>query len=325
MQDTVVRWSAAKGVGRVTSRLPVDFADDVVEAVLQLLCPEEGDGAWHGGCLALAELARRGLLLPARLTDVVPVVVKALTYDVRRGLHSVGAHVRDAACYVCWAFARAYAPAVMAPHVVELARGMLTVSVFDREVNCRRAASAAFQENVGRQGHENFPNGITILTAADYFTLGNRAHAYQEVAPVIAAFPTYRYALIDHAADVKLRHWDVEIRELAAKVCTCACSSPPPLHVHTLRGGARVSRSHVQALAALVPTEPGHFATDVLRRLLPLAFSKELVTRHGATLGIAEVTNALCEVRADARMRGSPPQASLPRHVAPAGQTPHPR
>ena len=47
-----------------------------------------------------------------------------------------------------------------------------------------------------------------------------------------------------------------------------------------------------------MPTEPEHFATDVLRRLLPLAFSKELVTRHGATLGIAEITNALCEVRA---------------------------
>ena len=28
------------------------------------------------------------------------------------GAHSVGAHVRDAGCYVCWAFARAYAPGV---------------------------------------------------------------------------------------------------------------------------------------------------------------------------------------------------------------------
>ena len=55
---------------------------------------------------------------------------------------------------------------------------MMVTAICDREVNCRRAASAAFQENVGRQGNENFPHGIEILTAADYFSLGNRRNAY---------------------------------------------------------------------------------------------------------------------------------------------------
>lgn len=53
--------------------------------------------------------------------------------------------MRDAAAYVCWAFARAYAPSVMADHVTVLAATLLTVAVYDREVNCRRAAAAAFQ------------------------------------------------------------------------------------------------------------------------------------------------------------------------------------
>ena len=46
------------------------------------------------------------------------------------------------------------------------------------QVNCRRAASAAFQESVGRQGH--MPHGIDILTAADYYTLSTRSQVRTE-------------------------------------------------------------------------------------------------------------------------------------------------
>jgi hypothetical protein len=76
-KDTVVRWSAAKGVGRVSARLPRESADDVISSLLDsCFGPCESDSAWHGGCLALAELARRGYLLPPRLPEVVPIVLK---------------------------------------------------------------------------------------------------------------------------------------------------------------------------------------------------------------------------------------------------------
>ena len=52
---------------------------------------------------------------------VVPVIIKALNFDEIRGYFSVGAHVRDAACYVCWAFARAYDPSEIEPHVRDIA------------------------------------------------------------------------------------------------------------------------------------------------------------------------------------------------------------
>lgn len=69
--------------------------------------------------------------------------MQALHYDVPRGTTSVGIHVRDAACYVCWAFARAFDAEVMAPHVAALAPALLVQVVFDREVNCRRVAMGA--------------------------------------------------------------------------------------------------------------------------------------------------------------------------------------
>jgi hypothetical protein len=151
---TVVRWSAAKGIGRLTERLPLLCAHDVLDAlVAQLHRNTENDTVWHGSCLALGELARRGLLLPERLQDVIePILIPAIHFDIRRGQTSVGAHVRDAACYTYWAFARAYSPPVLKPHVAKMSHSLVTASLFDREVNCRRAASAAFQESVGRQG-----------------------------------------------------------------------------------------------------------------------------------------------------------------------------
>ena len=136
--------------------------------------------------MGIAELSRRGLLLPSRLGAVVDKLKIALLYDMSKGFHSVGANVRDAACYVVWSFARSFPPKIMKPHVNTLSTHLILLSLFDREVNCRRAASATFQECVGRLG--NFPNGIEILTEADYFTLANKTNAYLNVASFIGRF-----------------------------------------------------------------------------------------------------------------------------------------
>lgn len=106
--------------------------------MLEACQPLMGDATWHGTCLALAEFAQRGLLLPARVPDAVPLVQRALTFDLKRGGHSVGAHVRDAAAYVCWACARAYDAHVLQDAVPTLAPALMVTSCFDREVNCRR-------------------------------------------------------------------------------------------------------------------------------------------------------------------------------------------
>lgn len=173
-RDTVVRWSAAKGLGRIVDRLPLSLGDEVITAVLDSFeNPLADDATWHGGCLALAEFARRGLLLPSRLLEALAFVKRGLAYEIRRGHCSVGANVRDASAYVCWAVARAYSADALGSAVDTLAPALITTAIFDREITCRRAAAAAFQECVGRLG--SFPCGIEILTAADYFTVTLRS------------------------------------------------------------------------------------------------------------------------------------------------------
>ncbi|NWT72432.1 TBCD protein, partial [Prunella himalayana] len=252
-------------IGRITGRLPKELADDVIGSLLDCFSFQETDNAWHGGCLALAELGRRGLLLPSRISDVVPVMLKALTYDEKRGACSVGSNVRDAACYVCWAFARAYEPRELIPFISHISSALVIAAVFDRDVNCRRAASAAFQENVGRQG--TFPHGIDILTAADYFAVGNRVNCYLTISVYIAGFPEYTQPMIDHLVNMKINHWDSVIRELSTK-----------------------------ALHNITPQAPEYMANVVLPRLLPLSVGSDLHTRHGAILACAEITHALCKL-----------------------------
>lgn len=43
-----VRWLSAKGIGRVTNRLPKSLGDDVVGSVIEILNPLEQHEAWHG-------------------------------------------------------------------------------------------------------------------------------------------------------------------------------------------------------------------------------------------------------------------------------------
>lgn len=178
-KDTVVRYSAAKGIARIAERLPADFAEQVLEQVLHLFSihsagiasiydlPSIAEATWHGACLACAEMARRGLIPDERLSELVEWLYKvcpsgcavvstythgeqALLFDIRKGAHSIGSNVRDAASYVLWSLARAQGVSALQPHAVDLARKLVTVSLFDREVHIRRAASAAFQEYVGR-------------------------------------------------------------------------------------------------------------------------------------------------------------------------------
>uniref|UniRef100_A0A0A9YXM9 Tubulin-specific chaperone D n=1 Tax=Lygus hesperus TaxID=30085 RepID=A0A0A9YXM9_LYGHE len=261
-EDITVRWSAAKGIGRVMSRMNKQFGDEVIGYVLDLLTPRENADAWHGGCLALAEFSKQGLLLPARLPEIIPVVKRALVYDEPVGHGSIGAHIRDAACYVVWTFARAYDPDVFQPYVSEIAPSLVIVFCLDREINMRRAAAAAFQEHIGRQG--TFPHGIEILTTADYYSVGVRIHSYLNISSAIAKYDEYRRPIISHLVERKIEHWDVAIRELNAKT-----------------------------LHSLTEFDSEFMVDNVLPHLLNNIRSIDANTRHGSIIAIGEIAHAL--------------------------------
>ena len=273
--STAVRWSAAKGLGRIAERLPAASAqEDVLDGIL-LPCGGGDDdyynnnnySNWHGPCLALAELARRRLIPTATATtttgrladDVVPLLLRALADEAT----TAG---RDAACYTYWALCRA---SYQLPD--SLHQAVLLTSLLDREVNCRRAASAAFQEAVGR-GLPSQETGIAILQTADYFSLGNRTAAYTSIAWKIADLG-YRQVIMEHLYTIKLFHWDIQIRTLSSK-----------------------------SLNGLVTSQ--QTAEFVCRTVLPYLMERcfderNLNIRHGAVLGVAELTLALARVNAE--------------------------
>ncbi|KAF5389176.1 hypothetical protein D9757_003527 [Collybiopsis confluens] len=232
-KDTLVRWSAAKGVTRIAERLPLDLADQVLGTVLGHFAihsvtaaslydiPAVAEATWHGACLACAEMTRRGIMSAERLKELVDWLSKSLYFDVRKGAHSVGSNVRDASAYVLWALARSQDPASLAPFAGDLARHLVTVSLYDREVQIRRAASAGFQEFVGRTSL--FPHGIEILRKADFYAVGIRRNAFLVAAPQVAEHQEYRSYLLDHLLNVTLRHWDISMRRLGAQSLRHIC------------------------------------------------------------------------------------------------------
>ncbi|KAK0557073.1 hypothetical protein OC846_000720 [Tilletia horrida] len=306
-KDTAVRYSAAKGIARLCERLPPSFVTQLTDAIRSLFAinviePRPSDGqfntvdsasglnfdfssspdlsnasehTWQGACMAVAELARRGLLPADELDETMKWILRALTFDVRRGANSVGSAVRDAACYVLWALARAHANAnAIRAHTVAIASELLIVATLDREVSVRRAASAAFQECVGRMG--NIPHGIDVLRKTDFYVVGIRRNAFVNCASEVAMqvprrhfgaqHEVYRRPLLRHLLTVTYCHWDRSMRTLAA-----------------------------QSIRSLVNLDFDGQAVPVARRLLSCIKRPDAFVVHGSLLALSQLAELCAE------------------------------
>ena len=152
----------------------------------------------------------------------------------------------------------------MSTYADDLCDALIAVALFDREITIRRAASAAFQELVGRLvgsitsllmssnnlGQDLFANGIPVLQEMNFFTVTLRQKAYQIVAPALTKsghpfycevklikifrFPSYARFIVTHLYKVSLVHWDSEVRQLAAdSLVRCSIGKEELKHIVT--------------------------------------------------------------------------------------------
>ncbi|XP_065324972.1 uncharacterized protein LOC135931651 isoform X3 [Gordionus sp. m RMFG-2023] len=188
--DMDVNYTAAKGIARISLQLPDEYLEHLMKIVIKLFGDNATLNHCHGGCLCVAEMARQKLLQSQFILQIIPCLIKALFYEKRMGTTVVGEKVRDAACYALWSFARTYPSNQMKQHLKSIVENLLFVALFDSDKKCRRAASATFQEYVGRYGENCIPAGIEILTKVDFCDVCNLRRCYISLAPFIVSLKT---------------------------------------------------------------------------------------------------------------------------------------
>lgn len=99
-----------------------------------------------------------------------------------------------------------------------------------------------------------------MLTEADYFTLGPQKNAYLNVAIFIASYEDYYKPFVEHLCHQKLRHWDLEIKRIAA------CS-----------------------LSLMVSLNPAFIGRDIIQAMLKYMDSDILTVKLGAIIGLSEI------------------------------------
>ncbi|KAM0431851.1 hypothetical protein ACHAPT_005103 [Fusarium lateritium] len=214
--DTPVRFAASKSLSIITLKLDPDMASQVVEAVLESLNrnvlwtrPAGGKPVrdlsavnnleWHGLMLTLSHLLYRRSPPAEKLSDIVHALLLGLSFEQRSmSGGSIGANVRDAACFGIWALARRYStdellaiptqsvfaakahPATSSILQV-LGTELVVTASLDPAGNIRRGASAALQELIGRHP-DTVDQGIWVVQTVDYHAVARRSRAVEEVA-----------------------------------------------------------------------------------------------------------------------------------------------
>lgn len=97
---------------------------------------------------------------------------------------------------------------------------MVCVATLDPSTTIRRAASAAYQELVGRQspGTDRVPDGIRVLSMMDYHAVGSRRGGFDVAVAVSCVDGGYWDGVVEWCVLRGVGHWEERGREGIAKV-----------------------------------------------------------------------------------------------------------
>ena len=316
-KDTSVRVAASKALSVIALPLDPEMVAQIVELVLEKLTEDiawvdESSGksvspsdfpahgvtsaseltsswtmslahvnamGWHGLVLTLSQLIFRGSMPSSLISKALGVLDLALHFEQRSSLGvSVGASVRDAACFGIWSLARKYTTAELTAEnqstIQTMTNGLIVAATLDPAGNIRRGASAALQELIGRHPEE-IKRGIELVQIIDYHAIALRSRAMLDVA--------WKTSKLENT------YWEAVLNGLL-----------------DWRGvGSVDATSRRQAAEAI-----GHLATidspkstidtiSILRGMLRRVSSYKIEERHGLLLGLAEIILAETKVNHD--------------------------
>ncbi|PJF18158.1 Tubulin-specific chaperone D [Paramicrosporidium saccamoebae] len=305
--DTIVRLAAAKGISEICKLTTESSKSSLIGTVLNsLVCSMESafpdPNHCHGAAFLLAEALIKKLVPVESLQSLISLICKLLRFEVPRGRFALGSAVRDSACYMVWAMARSYSRGQL--RIEELSGQLVCTALFDREVSCRRAAAASFQELTGRW--DGVPSGINLFTIVNFFNISQRRVAFESLALQVATTaPEYKQYIVDHLVCCSINSWDKEIRQLgAALLCQVTNDNGSVIEELVARAcnlddlgaqhGAILSLSHIAKRSAVPLEKMVPISIALTGSIPPKMLGWELIAAATCLLISSLAANPLC-------------------------------
>ena len=205
-----IRISCAKYLAQIAQHIPLRYSQEILLYIFELF---NGVYNFSGPIFALAEFAQKGLISPENIEKAIILASKSSTFSKAKN----SAEIRDSSNYFFWALSRSYFPEFYVKYFDIFIKTLLSVAIFDKEVNIRRGASAAFQEILGRSGGFSVKNGIEIMKKISYFEISNQKKSAKISVKILEENPEFFEVFVDFLMKFSLKNQSDSTKLIAAE------------------------------------------------------------------------------------------------------------